>query len=321
MFRLRPFAALVCACLLFALSATAAPHRQAKKPAKPAKPAPGVGDFPFANPQAFFEQMFGEDKGADDPALANVRLSLKEEQQYGDAAADAFLKQLERDKVKVLTKGKEVKYLERLLATLHPQMKHASRYKSFKIYLAEAPHTDARCFPGGTVLVFRGLLDFAESEAALIGILGHELSHIDHGHQTQQLKRMKLAQQAFSGDGGGFSPENFFAGGASMMKMFMKPFRPEDETEADLDGATWAYRAGYDSREMAKLFLRLHERDKHGKEALPGFMRSHPFHIDRYQAILDRYDELQKSEPHGKLYIGRPNLAKKIAKAEKEFGE
>lgn len=321
MFRLRPFASLVCACLLFALSASAAPHRQAKKPAKPAKPQPGLGDFPFANPQAFLEQMFGEDKGADDPALANVKLSLKEEQQYGDAAADALLKQLERDKVKVLTKGKEVKYLERLLATLQPQMKHASRYKSFNVYLAEAPHTDARCFPGGTVLVFRGLLDFADSEAALIGILGHELSHIDHGHQTQQLKRMKLAQQAFSADGGGFSPEKFFAGGASMMKMFMKPFRPEDETEADLDGATWAYRAGYDSREMAKLFLRLHERDKHGKEALPGFMRSHPFHIDRYQAILDRYEELQESEPHDKLYIGRPNLAKKIAKVEKEFEE
>lgn len=320
MSRVLCFVTLIGAALLLSPGATAVEHKQAKKPGRPAKPVQGLGDFPFANPQAFFEQMFGDDKGADDAALAKVNLSLKEEQQFGDAAADAFLKELEREKVKVVTKGKEVKYLERLIATLHPQMKHASRYKSFKVYLAEASHTDARCFPGGTVLVFRGLLDFADSEAALIGILGHELSHIDHGHQTQQLKRMKLAQEAMSG-GGGFSPEKFFAGGATMMKMFTKPFRPEDETEADLDGATWAHRAGYDSREMAKLFLRLHERDKHGKEALPGFFRTHPFHIDRYQAILDRYDELQKSEPSDKLYIGRPNLAKKIAKGEKEFEE
>lgn len=303
--------------LLFASSAAADEPKPAKRPARPPQ---NIGDFPFANPQAFFEQMFGDDKGADDVVLAKVSLSLKEEQQFGDAAADAFLTQLEREKVKVVSKGKEVKYLEWLVATLRPQMTNAKRYRSLRVYLAEAPYTDARCFPGGTVLVFRGLLDFADSEAALIGIIGHELSHIDRGHQTQQLKRMKLANETFSGSGG-FSPEKFFAGGMSMMKMFMKPFRPEDEAEADRDGATWAYRAGYDVREMAKLFLRLHERDKHGKEAMPGFLRSHPFHIDRYQAILDRYDELQESEPNDKLYIGRPNLEKKIAKAEKEFEE
>lgn len=303
--------------LLFATSAAAAEPKQGKKPAQPPK---GFGDIPFANPQAFFDQMFGDDKKVDDAVLAKVSLSFKEEQQFGDDAADAFLKQLEHEKVKVVSKGKEVKYLERLVATLRPQMTYAKRYRSLKVYLAEAPHTDARCFPGGTVLVFRGLLDFADSEAALIGILGHELSHIDRGHQTQQLKRMKLASEAFSGSGG-FSPERFFAGGMSMMKMFMKPFRPEDEAEADQDGATWAYRAGYDVREMAKLFLRLHERDKFGKEALPGFFRSHPFHIDRYQAILDLYDELQGSEPNEKLYIGRANLEKKFAKADKEFEE
>ena len=35
-------------------------------------------------------------------------------------------------------------------------------------------------------------------------------------------------------------------------------FRPEDEAEADRDGAAWAYRAGYDPREMAALFYTLH---------------------------------------------------------------
>jgi predicted Zn-dependent protease len=293
------------------------PPAAKKPPAKPA--APGGFVVPFADPTAFFEQMFGDGK-ADEAALAKVQLSLKEEKQYGDQAAEAFLKQLKADKVEVVAKGKEVKYLERLLATLRPQMKNASRYRIFTVYLAEAPHTDARCFPGGTVLVFRGLLDFAESEAALIGILGHELAHIDRGHQTMQLKRMKLANLAFS-DRGGFSPDKFMNAGTAMMKMLMKPFRPEDEAEADLDGATWAYRAGYDIREMAALFLRLHERDKFGKEALPGFFRTHPFHIDRYEAILARHHELQKAEPNGKLYAGKENLAKRVSKGEKEFAE
>lgn len=305
--------------VFLAVSDLSAQPKAVKKP--PRKPTAPPIAIPFADPQAFFDQMFGSDKGADDAALAKIELSLKEEQQYGDAAAEAYLAQLAREKVKVVTRGKEVKYLERLLATLRPQMQHADRYRSFKIYFADAPHTDARCFPGGTVLVFRGLLDFAQSEAAFIGILGHELAHIDRGHQTQQLKRMKLAQQAFSGDGAGFSPEKFMAGGAAMMKMFAKPFRPEDESQADLDGAAWAYRSGYDVREMADLFLRLHERDKNGKELVPGFFRTHPFHIDRYKAILARYEELQKSEPNGKPYVGRQNLEKRVAKAEKEFRE
>ena len=37
--------------------------------------------------------------------------------------------------------------------------------------------------PGGTLIFFRGILDFAGSEAALVGVIGHELSHLDHGHQ------------------------------------------------------------------------------------------------------------------------------------------
>jgi predicted Zn-dependent protease len=310
-------AALAGVSFLFAGAAGGAEPRPAKRPAAPVAAPPGA--FPFADPQAMFEQFFGGDT-ADEAALAKVDLSLKEERQYGDAAAEAFRKQLEQEKKKVVSQGKEVKYLEKLVATLKPQLAHADRYRSLKVYLVETPHTDARCFPGGTIFVFRGLLEFSQSEAALIGILGHELSHVDRGHQTEQLKRMKLAQEAFGG-GSGFSPEKFMAGGMSMMKMFARPFRPEAESEADLDGATWAYRAGYDIREMAALFLRLHERDKDGKEALPGFFRTHPFHIDRYRAILARYDELQQAEPNDHLYIGRPNLEKRVTKGEKEFAE
>ena len=55
-----------------------------------------------------------------------------------------------------------------------------------------------------------------------------------------------------------------------MMRLLSRPFRPEDESEADRDGAAWAYRAGYDPREMAALFERLHQRDfddeHHGRE-------------------------------------------------------
>src|SRR5688572_14502151 len=101
------------ACTLLANFSLAGEHRQIKNPAGPAvKPArPGGLNIPFGDPSAFFDQMFGDGK-ADEAALAKVELSLKEEQQFGDQAAEAYLKQLATEKIKVVSKGKEVKYLE-----------------------------------------------------------------------------------------------------------------------------------------------------------------------------------------------------------------
>jgi predicted Zn-dependent protease len=102
----------------------------------------------------------------------------------------------------------------------------------------------------------------------------------------------------------------------------MKPFRPEDEAAADRDGATWAYRAGYDPREMAKLFLAMHRREADkGADFMPAFFRTHPFHMDRFRAVNELYDELQRKTPQDDLYRGRENLERRIARSQKEFAE
>jgi predicted Zn-dependent protease len=59
---------------------------------------------------------------------------------------------------------------------------------------------------------------------------------------------------------------------------------------------------------MAQVFRRLHERDKNRQVPLPSFLRSHPFHIDRFEAIQDERNRLVKANPQQKLVIGRTNL-------------
>ncbi|HBJ36143.1 MAG TPA: hypothetical protein DDZ51_15615 [Planctomycetaceae bacterium] len=114
----------------------------------------------------------------------------------------------------------------------------------------------------------------------MVGAIGHELSRLDNGHQLISIRRMKLAQQTMSNPSA-VTPEQFFQVGSSWLKTFTRPFQPEDETQADHDGITWEYRLGCDGREMADLFLRLHERDKDKPGmVMPAFLRSHPFHID-----------------------------------------
>ncbi len=276
---------------------------------------------PFANPDTFLKGLFGEETQEERRRLQAVEVTLTEERRLGDAAVEQFLRNLKEQGVAVADRGRDVDYLRRLVETLQPHMKNTTRYRRIKIYVVDSPLTDARSFPGGTLVFFRGMLEFAENEAALAGVVGHELSHLDRGHQLAPLRRAKLAQVAFSGQNGA-SLEQLFTRGISLMRGFAQPFRPEDEAEADHDGATWAYRAGYDPREMAKLFLAMHRRDAgKGPAWQPAFFRTHPFHMDRCHAVNARHDELQRVEPNDSLYLGQVNLERRIVRSQQEFLE
>ena len=263
--------------------------------------------MPWTDPEAMLNAFFGPASEEEQTRLERIPISAREEQTFGQRTWDAFLSQLNRQGVAVTRRGADIDYLRALVETLRPQMQNPARYRRIQIVIVESSGTDARCFPGGFIAVFRGLLDYVENEAALIGVLGHELSHLDRGHQLVHLKTVKAAQQTFS-DREGIVPEDFFATGTAMMRVFMRPYRPEEELEADLDGARWAYEAGYDCRELAQLFLRWQQRDRQQRHEFASFWRSHPYHEDRYRAVMELYDELQREDPQDGLAIGRENL-------------
>jgi predicted Zn-dependent protease len=202
---------------------------------------------------------------------------------------------------------------------IRPLMTQADRYRRITVYVADSPRCDARSLPGGTLVFFRGLLDGAESEAALVGVVGHELSHLDRGHLLVRLRRMKLAEQMMASRGQDASPERLWAGTTAMARLWTRPFRPEDEQAADLDGTRWAYHAGYDPREMVRVIARIAEREKQQPFVLPSIFRSHPPPDERRKAVLDLYEELQKAEPKEHLYIGKENLRRRISRKEQEF--
>lgn len=266
------------------------------------------------------ENFLGGSQEEDQQTLAAIEIAPKEEKRFGDEAAEAYLKTLRSRGIRVVGRGAEIDYLRKLVATLQPMLRNAERYRNVRLHLADSSEIDARSFPGGTIVVFRGLIDFAESEAALVGVLGHELSHFDRGHQLVSLKRVKLAQKTFGGKQS-FDPEQMLSAGGQMARLFGRPFRPEDEAQADEDGAVWAFRAGYDPREMAKLFLRLDERKPAGDKArfMPALLRTHPFSLDRHRAIIAQTEKLIADSPDAPLYAGRTNLARRIPKSEQEF--
>jgi predicted Zn-dependent protease len=242
--------------------------------------------------------------------LQKVEVPWKVEEDQGRQTFESYRRYLRQSDITLSDQSEDARYVQQLVARIHPHMKHARRYRQLHVYIADSPEVDARSIPGGYLIFYRGLLEFAESEAALVGIIGHELSHLDRGHQLKPIRQMLQAQRRLS-RADRLNLGDFFSLGQGMMNSF-HPFHPEEEEEADQDGLQWMHQVGYDGRELARLFQRLAERPRPGAAAaMPAFLRTHPLYPDRAAATLRHLQHLQRVAPRDDLVIGKEALAER----------
>jgi predicted Zn-dependent protease len=243
--------------------------------------------------------------------LQEIEVPWKVEQDQGRQTFESYRRYLQNSGITLSDSNPDARYVQTLAARVHPHMKHARRYRQLNVYIAESGEVDARSIPGGYLIFHRGLLEFAESEAALVGIIGHELSHLDRGHQMKPIRQMIRAQNQLA-RADRLNPGDFISLGQNMMNSF-HPFHPEEEEEADQDGIEWMHRIGYDARELARLFRHLGERPRRGAAAgMPAFLRTHPLFPDRAATTLRYFQRLQRTSPREDLVVGREALTKRI---------
>ncbi|MBN79549.1 MAG: hypothetical protein CMJ70_05370 [Planctomycetaceae bacterium] len=256
---------------------------------------------------------------AEQRLLDQIKVSRRQEKQIGQTQFANFRKSLRGRGVRLLVRGRDVEYIRQLVGVLREQMTHRDRYPNFTVYLAKTRSTDARAFPGGIIIVTAGMLDLAETEAALAGVLAHELSHIDRGHQLDRYRRLAVAQEGFPR--GQFSLTEMFSRGRLLINTYARPFRPEQESEADADAARWTLRSGYSPLEFARLFDRFANRAGGGNPRITDFWRSHPPHRQRLAAVADvaAAEARQRGIVLTQLYVGRENLQRRIPRHEKAF--
>ena len=294
----------------------------------PKLPIPGLKGVPkgfqdFADPQKYFDQFFGDGAGNIDPAeLDRVEFTWKEEQAYGAAQLEALQRDLKQRRISLTQKGKDAQYVARLVAAIQPLMQQHQRYENPHVYVADSDITDAYTLAGGHVIVSRGLLEVVGSEAALVCVLGHELSHLDRGHLVRQPKQVKLAQESLRPGERGFTFDDFLAKTRAMQGLFRRPFGPAEELEADRDGITWAWRLGYDPRTLGDLFDHLAAKNNNpALNFMPAFFRTHPPSAERKEQVFAVFAELSAGQPIRELYVGRRNLARRLTKEQKRFEE
>jgi Zn-dependent protease with chaperone function len=158
----------------------------------------------------------------------------------------------------------------------------------FRIHVIYDKTVNAFALPGGPIFIHTGLIEAAENEAQLAGVIGHEMSHVVLRHSTNQASKQNLV--ALPALLAGALVGNSMLGQLAKIglsfganSVFLK-FSRTNETEADYNGAQMVADAGYDPRQLAVFFERLEA--KHGRESeLMQFLSDHPNPGNRVAAV------------------------------------
>jgi len=157
--------------------------------------------------------------------------------------------------------------------------------EDFVFRLLDDPVVNAFALPGGYVYITRGILAYMNDEAALAGVIGHEIGHVTARHGAQ-----RYTQQVLMGMGTGVVATVFgdvpvvsdvlVAGGSLLLLKYSR----DDERQSDQLGVEYATKIGYDTRPMAEFFQTLAVLS--GDQRLPGWASTHPDPGDRHDTVL-----------------------------------
>jgi predicted Zn-dependent protease len=169
----------------------------------------------------------------------------------------------------------------------------------FTIKVIDSEEVNAFALPGGYFFVNTGILELAQSEAELAGVMAHEIAHVTARHGTRQATRGQVANLAtipliFLGGWAGYGIRQ--AAGLAVPLTFLK-FSRSFEKEADFLGVQYLYAAGYDPTSMVQFFERLKAQEKKKPSSIAKVFRSHPLTKDRIKLVQKSIDEILPDKP------------------------
>jgi beta-barrel assembly-enhancing protease len=214
-----------------------------------------------------------------------------------------------------------------LVRSIPSEFQQTAFQYSFKI--VNARDINAFALPGGPMFVNRGMIEAANNEGEMAGVMAHEIAHVALRHSTAQATQQSnplnqilgigaiLGGAILGGQTGAAIGQTIYSG------LFVNPYSREYETQSDILGAQIMANAGYDPRDLANMFRTI-ERESGGSG--PEWLSTHPSPANRYENINREASQLNVSRNPIKITRGFERIQAKLrslprARTMKEIAE
>lgn len=242
------------------------------------------------------------------------QLALFPEESLQQQAMTEYRSFLSKNKVLSGTVNKDAEMVTRVgtriskaITDYYTQKGLANELNGYKweFNLVDSKEVNAWCMPGGKVVVYTGLLNITQNEAALAVVMGHEITHAVAHHGNERMSQVTVAQGiAIAGD-------IFTSGNQKANSIFTSIYAPgtqiavllpnsrKQEYEADHFGLNFAAMSGYNPREAVPFWQRMGAAAGSGKP--PEFLSTHPTDENRIAKLQGYMNEaLTYYKPVGK---------------------
>lgn len=185
-------------------------------------------------------------------------------------------------------------YLNRLgrkLAEFAPGTKYP-----YEFHCVNSKQVNSFALPGGQVYIYRGVIEEADDEAQLAGVMAHEISHVALRHGTNQATRQEMSSGLFGilggvvGGGSVGTITSQISNGVIVGSVLVRYSRTS-ETQADILGTQILYDSGYDPRAMAQFFENA-QNDAKKKSRVAALFADHPIPERRIERVDEEIDKM-----------------------------
>ncbi|WP_407571069.1 M48 family metallopeptidase [Deinococcus altitudinis] len=135
---------------------------------------------------------------------------------------------------------------------------------------------NAFALPGGTVFVTDELVKLAQNDREILGVLAHEVGHVEHRHAMRQIYQSLGLTLAFSVVAGDVTSAASVAAAVPAL-LLNSGYSRQAETQADDDAGRWLMKHYGTTRPLQDILKRLIEQDgPEGKSSVLDMLASHP---------------------------------------------
>lgn len=145
---------------------------------------------------------------------------------------------------------------------------HSDLKVALHVYVLNSKEINAFSLPGGFLFIERGLLEAADDEAELAGVMGHEIGHVvaRHGHKLMErstiagifMQAAEIAAMVMTGGIAGigtyYALQYGFYGLGLVLNLKLLGVSREYELQADQLGIQYAWNSGYDPTGFIRFF-------------------------------------------------------------------